>query len=249
MTSRHVSILARKNEILRVTIEQYIADRAPVSSARVARECSWDLSSATIRNILAELEKDGYLTHPHTSAGRVPTQTGYRYYVDHFINEIQLLEEEKARIKAEYERETLELETLLEKTSKVISDTTHYTSIVSVDGWSNKLFCGGTQFIVGYSEYTDIKQDVHKISNILQALEEKEKLLEVINRDLASRIDVLIGQELQCSNIDGCSLVVSRYQSKQGTSGRIAILGPTRMDYNRVVSALDYFSTLMEEIL
>jgi len=221
----------------------------PVSSARIARECSLDLSSATIRNILAELEQEGYLTHPHTSAGRVPTQYGYRYYVDHFVNEIQLLEEEKAHIKAEYKRETLELEMLLDKTSKVLSDMTHYTSIVSVDGWDHKLFCGGTSFIMGYPDYQDMNGDIARIKNILAALDEKERLLEVINRNLEKRIDILIGQEMECSDIDGCSLVVSRFQSKQGPSGRIAVLGPTRMDYNRVVSTLDYFSSLMEEIL
>lgn len=242
------NILVRKDEILRITIDQYIATITPVSSARIAEDCSLDLSSATIRNILAELEQDGYLTHPHTSAGRVPTQFGYRYYADHFINEIQLLEEEKTRIKAECKSESLELEMLLETTSKVLSDMTNYTSIFSVDGWDNKLFYSGTSFIMGYSDYHDINNDIARIKNILAALDQKERLLEVINRKLAKKIDILIGQEIECSDIDGCSLIVSRYKSKDGTSGRIAILGPTRMNYNRAVSALDYFSDLMEEI-
>ena len=249
MTSRQIDILARKDEILRITIDQYIATVTPVSSARIADQCSLDLSSATVRNILAELEQEGYLTHPHTSAGRIPTQYGYRYYVDHFFNEIQLLEEEKKRIKEEYERETQEVETLLDRTSKVLSDMTQYTSIVSVDGWNNKLFYGGTSFIMGYLDYHDLNKDVKRIKNILAALDQKERLLEVINRQLAKNIDVLIGQEIECSDIDGCSLVVSKYKSKLGPSGRIAILGPIRMDYNRVVSTLDYFSNLMEEIL
>ncbi|HQP10824.1 MAG TPA: hypothetical protein PKV41_05515, partial [Candidatus Omnitrophota bacterium] len=176
-------------------------------------------------------------------------QNGYRYYVDHFINEIQLLEEEKARIREEYERETKEAEALLDKTSKVLSDMTQYTSIISVDGWDHKLFCGGTSFIIGYTDYQDIHRDVKKIKNILTALDHKEKLLEVINRDLQKKINILIGPEIECSDIDGCSLVVSSYASKTGPSGRIAVLGPTRMNYNRVVSALDYFSRLMEELL
>ena len=86
MALQRNNILARKGEILRITIDQYIATITPVSSARIAQMCALDLSSATIRNILAELEQEGYLTHPHTSAGRVPTQFGYRYYVDNFIN-------------------------------------------------------------------------------------------------------------------------------------------------------------------
>lgn len=249
MSSRRTDILTRKNEILRLTIERYILTITPVSSAYIAKECSFDLSPATVRNILAELEGEGYLTHPHTSAGRVPTQLGYRYYVDHLINEIQLLESEKRRIKEEYQREALEMETLLEKTSRVISDVTHYTSIVSVDGWDHKLFCGGTSFVMGYADYQDVKKDIVRIKNILTALDEKERLLQVINRTLANKIDIFIGREMECSDIDGCSLVISRYKCPQGPSGRIAILGPTRMNYGKVVSTLDYFSDLIGEFL
>ena len=126
---------------------------------------------------------------------------------------------------------------------------TQYTSIVSVDGWDNKLFYSGTSFIMGYPDYNDINTDIARIKKILVVLDEKERLLEVINRTLAKKIDILIGQEIKCSDIEGCSLIVSRYKSKSGTSGRIAILGPTRMNYNRAVSALNYFSSLMEEVL
>ena len=77
-----------------------------------------DLSPATIRNILAELEHEGFLTHPHTSAGRVPTQDGYRYYVDYLMSEIQLLEEEKRCINTSYAQDIIDLENILEKTSQ-----------------------------------------------------------------------------------------------------------------------------------
>jgi len=244
MTPRWVDTHARKDWILAMTIAQYIETISPVGSACLAKKYQLDLSSATIRNILAELEHEGFLTHPHTSAGRVPTQQGYRYYVDNLMKEIQLLEEEKGRIKAEYNRESRELESLLEKTSQVISETTHYTSIISVDGWGHKIFCKGTGHVV---EYPD-EQDLSKIKSILTALDEKERLLEIINQNLKKRIEVFIGHEMACHDIQSCSLVVSRYKTKSGPSGRIAVLGPTRMDYERVVSALDYFSELMEEI-
>jgi len=211
----------------------------------LAKKYQLDVSSATIRNILSDLEQEGYLTHPHTSAGRVPTQKGYRYYVDNLMKEIQLLEEEKICIKAEYNKESKELEALLEKTSQVVSETTQYTSIISVDGWGHKIFCKGTGFVV---EYPDEK-DLTKIRNILIALDEKERLLKIINQSLENKIEIFIGHEMACQDIQSCSLVVSSYKTKNGPSGRIAVLGPTRMDYERVVSAVDYFSDLMEEIL
>jgi transcriptional regulator of heat shock response len=245
MTPQKTDPGERREKILAIAVDQYIRIVSPVSSAFIAREYGLDLSPATIRHVLAELEEEGYLTHPHTSAGRVPTQKGYRYYVDYLMDEIHLLEEEKIRIRAEYERESAELDVLLEKTSRVLSQMTHYTTLVSVDGWNNKVFCQGISFIVGYPEY----QDIDKTRAILAALDEKERLLEVINQELAKRIEIFIGDEIECEDVDTCSLVVSRYRMKQGVSGRIAVLGPTRMDYKKVVSIVDYFSGLMEDIL
>lgn len=245
MTPRWVDAQARKDWILAMTIAHYVDTVSPVGSACLAKKYQLGLSSATIRNILADLEQEGYLMHPHTSAGRVPTQKGYRYYVDNLMKEIQLLEAEKGRIKAEYSKETKELEGLLEKTSQVVSELTQYTSIISVDGWEQKIFCKGTGFVV---EYPD-EQDLTKIRDILVALDEKEHLLKIINQTLQNKIEIFIGHEMACSEINSCSLVVSRYKVKNGPSGRIAVLGPTRMDYERVVSTLDYFSELMEEIL
>ncbi len=235
----------RKDRVLGIVVNSYIKTITPVSSSYIVDEHHLDLSPATIRNILAELEEDGLLSHPHTSAGRMPTQEGYRYYVDNLMNEIQLLEEEKNQIKHEYDKQMRDLEATLEKTSQVISDLTHYTSIISVDGWDGKIFCRGTSYVVEYPDY----QDVKKISNILSALEEKESLLQLINRNLEQRIKIYIGHEIACSDIEGCSLAVSRYQAYSGPTGRIAVLGPTRMDYSRVVSTLNYLTTLMSEIV
>lgn len=245
MTPRWSDVKKRKDLILAITVSKYIDTITPVSSSYIAQSSNLDLSSATIRNILAELEDEGFLTHPHTSAGRIPTEKGYRYYVDNLMNEIQLLEDEKERIKQEYEQERLELERLLDKTSEVLSQATHYTSIVSVDGWGNKIFCKGTSFVVGYPE----QNDIDKIRSILSALEQKEQLLEIINQKLNNKIDIFIGHEMQYSQINDCSLVVSSYQTKNNVSGRIAVLGPTRMQYERVVSTMEYLSELMEDLV
>ena len=243
MTARQSDYQARKDRILTIVVDEYVRSVTPVSSGLLAQQRHLDLSPATIRNILAELEEEGYLTHPHTSAGRVPTQRGYRYFVDHLMNEIQLLKEERERIQAEYKEGMRELEKLLERTSEVISEKTHYTSIVSVDG-ENRFYCKGISNVVGYPEFHDFKQ----VQQILHTLEEKERILEVINRDLEKKIQVFIGSEIACVEMENCSLAVSSYKTNKGQSGRIAVLGPTRMDYERVVSTLQYFSQLMREL-
>ena len=243
MTARQSDYQARKDRVLAIVVDEYIKNVSPVSSSLIVQEHHLDLSPATVRNILAELEEDGFLTHPHTSAGRVPTQRGYRYFVDNLMHEIQLLREEKERIQAEYKQGMRELEALLEKTSEMISDLTHYTSIVSVDG-GDKLFYKGISFVAGYPEFHDFA----RIKQILHALEEKGRILEVINRDLERKIQIYIGSEIAYKEIDGCSLAISSFKMDKGPSGRIAVLGPTRMDYERVVSTLEYFSQLMKEL-
>jgi transcriptional regulator of heat shock response len=241
MTPRKTDFHERKDIVLGFVIEQYIKNLIPVGSAFLAKECHLDWSSATIRNILAELEEEGYLTHPHTSAGRIPTQHGYRYYVDHLMHEIQILEEEKKLIHYEYSQSVHELEKLIDKTSQIVSEMTHYTSIISVDGWGNKIVCRGINYVVGSPEM----QDIQKIKNLLQVLEEKERILHVLNRDLQHKIEIYIGQEIACKEIEGCSLAVCGYRQKNGPSGRIAVLGPTSMDYERVVSTLGYITELI----
>ena len=222
-------------------IGRYIKTVSPVGSQYITEEHDLDVSPATVRNILADLEEEGYLTHPHTSAGRMPTQQGYRYYVDHLMNEIQLLEEEKRRISQEYKRHARQLEDLMEKTSQVISDLTHYTSIVSLDdGDDYKIICKGTSYVVGYPDSTDIL----KIQAILRILEEKERLMELINRTLEKKIEIYIGHEMALKDMESCSLAISHFE-KDGMKGRIAVLGPTRMQYDRVVSTLEYISQIL----
>ncbi len=242
MVSKNSEIEARKDRILSIVIGQYIKTTAPVGSQVITDKYRLDLSPATVRNILAELEEEGYLTHPHTSAGRVPTAQGYRYYVDHLMREIELLEEEKHHIEHECRQYRHKLEQLIEKTSQALSDLTHYTAIVSIDGWESKLILKGTNYVVGYPQEVDIL----KIQAILRILEEKEKLLALINRDLDKRIEIYIGHEIALKEMENCSLAVSRFE-KDGVSGRIAVLGPTRMQYDRVVSALEYISDLLSE--
>ena len=243
MVAKHSDMQVRKDKILAIVVGRYIKTVSPVGSQYITEEHDLDVSPATVRNILADLEEEGYLTHPHTSAGRMPTQHGYRYYVDHLMHEIQLLEEEKRRISHEYKRHVNQLEDLMEKTSEVISDLTHYTSIVSLDdeqGQKHRIICKGTNYVVGYPESTDIL----KMQAILKILEEKERIMELINRSLEEKIKIYIGHEMALKDMESCSLAISRFE-KDGVKGRIAVLGPTRMQYDRVVSTLEYISQIL----
>ncbi|HEY9230822.1 MAG TPA: heat-inducible transcriptional repressor HrcA, partial [Blastocatellia bacterium] len=122
----------RKKEILAAIVRAHVATGQPVGSLSLAQQSSERLSSATIRNLCAELEDEGYLTHPHTSAGRMPTDKGYRFYVDNVIRSTQLSEAEAARINAYLlDEETLRSpERLMERTSRLLSQLSDNVGIV-----------------------------------------------------------------------------------------------------------------------
>ncbi len=120
----------RKRSVLQWVVHHYIETSRPIASSSVADASGLDLSSATIRNILKELEDEGYLYQPHTSAGRVPTDRGYRMYVDYLHDVQRLASTEKARIEKQYGNRLEELDRLLLQTSKVLSHVSHKTALV-----------------------------------------------------------------------------------------------------------------------
>jgi len=120
----------RKRGLLQWVIHYYIKTSKPVSSAAIAEEGGFDLSSATIRNIMQELENEGFLHQPHTSSGRQPTDKGYRFYVDYLMDMQRLASDEKERIELQYRNRMEELDTLLSETSKLLSRVSHGAGLV-----------------------------------------------------------------------------------------------------------------------
>ena len=121
------SLQEREESVLSSVIRHYVATAKPVGSQMIAR--GMDLSSATIRNVLMGLERKGYLTHPHTSAGRIPQDQGYRFYVDRLMRAHQLSLREKQQVEQEYQKAKDEVETLMRHTTKVLSAMTRLAGL------------------------------------------------------------------------------------------------------------------------
>jgi len=111
----------REKQILSLIVNEYITSGKPVSSRSLSRHNTVDLSPATIRNVMADLEEKGYIFQPHISAGRIPSDTGYRFYVDNMMHLQELTLREKQRIRDEYHREVSELDNILRDTSLLLS--------------------------------------------------------------------------------------------------------------------------------
>jgi transcriptional regulator of heat shock response len=233
----------RRKAVLTAAINRYIRTAVPVASEDIARD--FDLSSATIRSIFAELEENGYLMHPYTSGGKIPTSKGYRYYVDFLISQMALIDEEKELIVKEYKRKVRRLEDALEETSEVISTITHYTGIVSFLEWQDKFLFKGIGRILDQPEFKDFE----KIRLLIKIIEDKQRLLDIINRDFSEKVKVYIGSELCWPEMENCSLVVSSYRVKNRLSGRLAVLGPVRMEYKQIIPTLGYISDVLTGVL
>ena len=120
----------RKAAILRAVVEEYIETAQPVGSGHVAAAPGVDVSSATIRNEMAQLESDGYLSQPHTSAGRIPTEKGYRFFVDHLRSPMRLQGHSALQVRAFFERAHGEVEEMLAATGRLLSNLTDLASVV-----------------------------------------------------------------------------------------------------------------------
>jgi heat-inducible transcriptional repressor len=120
----------RKAAILRAIVEEYIDTAQPVGSAHVARSSAVQVSPATVRNDMATLEQEGYLRQPHTSAGRIPTEKGYRFFVDHLGRPASLRRPEAVQVRSFFEQAHGELEQMLHDTSRLLGDLTTYAGVV-----------------------------------------------------------------------------------------------------------------------
>ncbi len=121
---------ARKAAILKTVVTGYVETSVPIGSAQVARDPEIDVSPATVRADMAALERDGYLTHPHTSAGRVPTDKGYRFFVDHLAPPLPLGEAQQEQVQEFFSRAHGELERMLSDTSQLLARLTDTAAIV-----------------------------------------------------------------------------------------------------------------------
>lgn len=326
----------RKKRILRAIIDDYIDTAEPIGSRTIARKHELGLSSATIRNEMADLEEMGFLAQPHTSAGRVPSDKGYRIYVDSLMEVKDLPIEEIENIRKSLEIKINEMSQLIRQASIVMSKITKYTSLaitpqmkksslkalqvvpvepgkalvlvvtnagivrnelvkireqvtpdflIKVSNIINEklsglsieqinlrvireienelgsykdvlspilsgvadcinqidnleVFLDGTTNIFNYPEF----RDIIKAKEFLDMLDEKELLFRLLSNTLdnAADINVQIGNENEIAEIKDCSLVTTTYCVGNVVIGSIGVIGPTRMEYGRVISSLNH---------
>ncbi len=332
----------RKLKILQAVIRNYLETGEPVGSRTISKYTDLNLSSATIRNEMSDLEEMGYIIQPHTSAGRIPSDKGYRLYVDTLLEDkVHEVEDMREILIQKADR----LESLLQQVAKLLAVNTHYTTMVSAPQYKKKvkfvqltemdenqllavivfernivknkiievttslsketllklniiintflqgldlgeinlpviskmkeqagdyrnlvndildaimqavseeedieIYTSGTTNILRYPELSDKE----KASEILYTLEEKKALTELIQDKIEDEdnrgIQVYIGDETPVEAMKECSVVTATYEIEEGVYGKVGIIGPKRMDYQKVVSTLQSLMMQLDDI-
>lgn len=232
----------RKKNVLDIIIRTHIDSAEPVGSKYISD--IMELSSATIRNIMGELEADGFLEQPHTSAGRIPTELAYRMYVNALLQERESIIKEIRRINEELFTRYQKYTELIEKASYMISKMTNYTSFSVYP--KDHIYMDGTCHIIEQPEFGDLK----KIKSILRILDEKEKILNLINSYLEEGgLKIHIGHENSIEGLKNCSIVTASYKIKGKVVGGVGIIGPIRMNYRSMVPLVKHLSESISKVL
>lgn len=229
---KYIEAKEREREILKIIVDSYINETKPISSGYLCEKYRLDYSTATVRNIMMSLENQGFLSHVHTSSGRVPTKNGFRYYVDH-LNDEDAYQSYPVTLNF-YAPAVFNVEEMTEYILDSLVKLSGYTSLVAISGRDEKLFFKGVRFILDQPEF----EDVHKLRDLLYALEEKmDELGELLFRCVDEKISILIGEDIGFSEISDCSLVISGLKDKNVTLA-MALLGPMRMNYLKAKSCV-----------
>lgn len=229
----------RQEKILQAIVEQYAEVASPVGSSLLAK--AFKVSSATIRAEMAELERQDFITHPHTSAGRIPTDKGYRYYVNN-LAEASSSEADSRAEKALTTR--VNHGGIPERTIRNAVDTlvelTHNLAIATI---GDQLYMSGLSNLFGQPEFIQPGQ-VQEVARLLDNLEPWLK-----EAALNEPLSVYIGRENPIGRSAGCSLIISRFRSPYSDQSYIGVLGPTRQSYRDVMSLVQRAGQTLEEVL
>ncbi len=218
----------RQLEVLRAIVDEYVSTEEPVGSKIIAARHQLGVSPATIRNDMAALEDQGLITQPHTSAGRIPTNTGYRLFVDK-IQEVKPLSVPERRAIENFLANSHDMDELLQRTARLLAQLTNQVAMIRMPHQDRVVVAGTANLALS------IHDSASALHPILESLEEQVVLLKLLS-SAEGILNVKIGDEQPDEGLQATSSVSIGYG--QSGNGAIGILGPTRMDYAGSMTAV-----------
>lgn len=230
----------RQRQILSAVVELYTQTALPVGSQVLLERFQFPVSSATLRNDMVALEEAGYLYQPHVSAGRIPTDSGYRFYVEEMMGDEDLSREDQRRLQKELLMMKAKQARLGRSTTKLLSA---LSGNLAVSGLIDKdeFYDFGMKELMEKPEF----QEIDELCRLVETLDSLDERIDAIFAKLSDgETQIFIGDENPIKGISNCSMVVAPYQSSEG-QGILAIIGPKRMDYAKNKSLIEYMKKLL----
>lgn len=230
----------RRCALLLGLVAEYIRTGQPVGSAALARRLKLDVSPATVRAELHELEEEGYVVQPHTSAGRVPTDHGYRFFVDQAC-QTALMINRQAELYRQFSTLVSAQQQLLKATARFLAHITH-AAAVSSQSEPAEVQEAGLHELVQQSD-SHMIDELHELSALLEQLDER-----LVSQTLprSENTTVYIGQEIPFMPVEHNSMLVRSATTSDGREMTLILVGPKRMSYQRNLSLLNTMANIIE---
>lgn len=239
ITPNKEPLTERQARILAAIVREYSNNPRPVGSEEINEKYRFDLSSATIRNECAALEKMGFIKQPHTSAGRVPTDIGYRFFINELMQHFELTLREQQSLRLQLAQLQKQHHELGKNIARLLADQTNQAAFALLPEESSS---AGLSNILSHPEVQ--KQEAIEVVQFFENIDEYgDKMLTTF---LHEQPEALIGKtEHQLPQISDYSLVVSRVNLPKGKKGLIGILGPKSMRYDKNMSLVEFISKFL----
>lgn len=236
---------ARQREVLAALIELYTKTAEPVGSEALLERHHFPVSSATLRNDMLALEEAGYLYQPHTSAGRIPTDEGYRFYVEEMMGDKPLGKRDVEKLQEEFLKLQVKHARMTRTTAKLLSALSGNLAVSGLIG-KDEMYDFGMRSLMDNPEFQEM-DELCRLVETLDTLDEKIDTLLAQVKDGETRI--FIGKENPLIGAENCAMVVSPYRDAAGERGILAIIGPKRMEYAKNKSLIEYMKKLLTSSL
>jgi len=239
----------RQEMVMRLVVDAHLESGEPVGSKALAGRSEVEWGASTVRAELAALEAAGYLTHPHTSAGRMPTEAGYRYYVDRLVESGVL--PATARMELELSRLRREIDEAMRETTTALAQVTDLMALVTAPTQGETLYTHGVSHLLSAEHLPDLP----RVDELIDALERRAGVLGMLRSSLEERsVFFWIGAENPQPELRSVSVIGANYGLGHRNLGSVGVVGPLRMDYATAIGSVReaarelsrYFETVYE---
>lgn len=231
----------RQEKILAAVIEEYTKTAIPVGSKILVEKYLSEVSTATVRNDMAHLEDEGYLQQMHISSGRIPTDKGYRYFVESIMDDKELSKKEQQKLQTEMLKMQAKNNRLSRTTAKLLSVLSGNMAVSGIMD-KNEFSDFGMSELLDQPEF----QKMDEVCRLAETLDYIDELFDKLSAEMKDgKTKIFIGKENPISEISNCSMIVSPYKSKTGERGILALIGPKRMKYAKNKSLIEYMKKIL----